>query len=237
MARLPRYFVKNQPQHIIQRGNNREPIFAATEDYQFYLNCLKDASGEHQLKIHAYVLMTNHVHLLATPENENSLPKTMQSVGRRYVQYFNHAYKRTGTLWEGRYKATIIDSEVYLLTCMTYIEMNPVRAGMTKHPADYLWSSHGSNAMNAIDALLIQHEIYERLGKAQRQRQSIYKDLFKQALTSSELKGFRESTNKGWVLGNDKFKKKIAELSGRRANRKRLGRPKKRVKEVESDPI
>lgn len=119
MARLARYFVEGQPQHLIQRGNNREPIFAADEDYRFYLECLQEAVERHGCAIHAYVLMTNHTHLLAIPGTESSLPKTMQSVGRRYVQYFNYTYSRTGTLWEGRYKATVVDSEPYLLTCVT----------------------------------------------------------------------------------------------------------------------
>ena len=127
MARLPRYFIKNQPQHLIQRGNNRGVIFGTDEDYEFYLECLREASEANGLKIHAYVLMTNHVHLLASPTEETSISKTFQSVGRRYVQYYNYHYNRTGTLWEGRYKATLIDSSGYLLTCMRYIEMNPVR--------------------------------------------------------------------------------------------------------------
>ncbi|HIL93068.1 MAG TPA: transposase [Cycloclasticus sp.] len=236
MALLPRYFVNNQPQHIIQRGNNREPTFVATEDYQFYITCLREAASEHQLKIHAYVLMTNHVHLLAMPENKTSIPKTMQSVGRRYVQYFNHTYKRTGTLWEGRYKATIIDSESYLLTCMRYIEMNPVRACMVKSPVAYPWSSYHVNATGKGNGLIIQNELYKRLGKTKKQRESSYRDLFLQSLTSSELKAFRDCTNKGWVLGNDKFKEKIVALSGRRTNKNQVGRPRKLGKEFESDP-
>ena len=125
MARLPRYFIKGQAQHIIQRGNNREPIFAHDEDYHFYLECLQDAIKRYKLSIHAYVLMTNHVHLLASPKTENSISKTMQPIGRRYVQYFNDTYRHTGTLWEGRYKATVISSDQYLLTCMR--ELNSIR--------------------------------------------------------------------------------------------------------------
>ena len=116
MARLPRYFVEGQPQHIIQRGNNRELIFLHKDDYQFYLDCLHNAVKKNKLLVHSYVLMSNHVHILASPEIETSIPKTLQSVGRCYVQYFNHTYKRTGTLWEGRYRATLLDSESYLLT-------------------------------------------------------------------------------------------------------------------------
>jgi putative transposase len=146
MARLPCYYIKDQPQHIIQRGNNRELFFAANEDYLFYLECVQEAAKSHDLSIHVYVLMTNHVHLLASPQAPDSIPKTLQSVGRRYVQYFNHSYKRTGTLWVGRYKATVIDSDHYLPTCMRYIELNPVHAEMVDHPQNYIWSSYLSNA-------------------------------------------------------------------------------------------
>ena len=164
MARLPRLFLPGQPIHAIQRGNNREPIFSAEEDYRYYLECLGKAAGEQGLAIHAYVLMTNHVHLLVTPDSEDSLSKAMQSVGRRYVQYFNHTYQRTGTLWEGRYKSTLIQSSRYLLTCMRYIELNPVRADMVGHPADYPWSSYCANAQGEENALLTPHALYRRLG-------------------------------------------------------------------------
>ena len=128
MARLPRFFAKGFPLHIIQRGNDRDPIFVSEPDYLFYLDCLERAAAENGLSIHAYVLMTDHVHLLATPSDETSAPRTMQSVGRRYVQYFNYTHQRSGTLWEGRYRSTVVDAEAYLLTCMRYIELNPVRA-------------------------------------------------------------------------------------------------------------
>ena len=137
MARLPRYVVPGQPQHIIQRGNNRQVIFAAEADFQFFRDALVDAAAKHGLAIHAYAWMTNHIHLLATPDSEDSISKAFQSVGRKYVQYFNFSYKRSGTLWEGRYRATVVDSERYLLTVMRYIELNPVRAGMAAHPRDY----------------------------------------------------------------------------------------------------
>jgi putative transposase len=130
MARLPRYVLPGQPQHVIQRGNNRGVTFFADEDYSFYLDRLKEACTKHGCAVHAYVLMTNHVHLLLTPDTSSSIAKVMQSVGRRYVQHINYTYRRTGTLWEGRYKATLIDSEQYLLTCSRYIELNPVRAGI-----------------------------------------------------------------------------------------------------------
>ncbi|PCI68509.1 MAG: transposase [Piscirickettsiaceae bacterium] len=227
MARLPRYYIKDQPQHIIQRGNNREPIFAANEDYLFYLECLQEAAKRHDLSIHAYVLMTNHVHILASPQATDSIPKTLQSVGRRYVQYFNHSYKRTGTLWEGRYKATVIDSDRYLLTCMRYIELNPVRAGMVEHPHDYIWSSYAANAEGKRDVKLTHHSLYQQLGIDETERISTYQQLFQSAITDIEQDTIRESTNKGWCLGNDLFRDKIECLSKRRATPKAKGRPRK----------
>ena len=137
MARLPRFVLPGQPQHVIQRGNNKAPIFKQKQDYLFYLEKLAEACGRFGCEIHAYILMTNHVHLLMTPDSENSISKTMQSLGRYYVQYFNYRYERTGTLWEGRYKASLLHSEQYLLTYYRYIELNPVRAGMVDHPSDY----------------------------------------------------------------------------------------------------
>ncbi len=225
MARLPRYFVEGQAQHIIQRGNNREPIFADDSDIHFYNECLQEAAEQQGLAIHAYVLMTNHVHILATPDTAQSISKTLQSLGRRYVQYFNQTYGRTGTLWEGRYRATLIDSERYLLTCMRYIELNPVRAGMVKHPLDYPWSSYAANARGGEDKLVSPHSLYKRLGRNPQARQSAYRQLFRAALGKGELDAIREATNTGWVLGNDRFREKIEQLSGRRTAPKPRGRP------------
>lgn len=232
MARLPRYFVEGQPQHLIQRGNNREPIFAGDDDYPFYLECLQEAAERHGCAIHAYVLMTNHVHLLVTPETEQSLPKTMQSVGRRYVQYFNYTYDRTGTLWEGRYKATLIDSERYLLTCMRYIELNPVRAGMVNHPADYPWSSYQCNAQGGENLVVTPHLLYRRLDRDTKTRQSAYRQLFRAQIAKAEVDVIREATNKAWVLGNERFREKIEALSGRRASQQVRGRPRKDAKDT-----
>ena len=226
MARLPRYFVPGQPLHVIQRGNNREPIVTGDDDYRFYLDCLTDAANQQGLAIHAYVLMTNHVHLLATPDTVTSVGKTLQSVGRRYVQYFNHTYRRTGTLWEGRYKATLIDSEAYLFTCMRYIELNPVRAGMVRHPTDYPWSSYGSNARGETQPLVTPHTLYQRLGRTGNERQSAYRQLFRAHLSQTDIDAIRTATNKAWALGNDRFKAKMENLAGRRSAPLPKGRPK-----------
>jgi putative transposase len=225
MARLPRFFAQGEVQHVIQRGNNREPTFASDDDYAFYLDCLLRASEAHELTIHAYVLMTNHVHLLASPAHEQSLPKTLQSVGRRYVQYFNYTYQRSGTLWEGRYRATVVEAERYLLTCMRYIELNPVRAGMVEHPADHPWSSYRVNGQGESDPLVSPHQVYRGLGRSDEDRQSAYRQLFRAQVAKDDLEAIRESTHKGWVLGNDRFRAKIERLSGRRASPLPKGRP------------
>ena len=165
MARLPRFVIPDQPQHVIVRGNNRSEIFCADADYLFYLEKLQQACDKHDCIIHAYVLMTNHVHLLITPQTEEGLGKVMQMLGRYYVQYYNFTYQRTGTLWEGRYRATLIDSEAYLLTCMRYIELNPVRAGMVAHPSEYPWSSYRCNALGQANILVLPHVEYVRLAR------------------------------------------------------------------------
>lgn len=211
MPRLPRFVIPGQPQHVIQRGNNRQEIFRAEGDYQFYLEKLIEAANKHQCDIHAYVLMSNHVHLLVTPHTENGIGKMMQMLGRYYVQYFNHSYQRTGTLWEGRYRATLIDSEEYLLTCMRYIELNPVRTkNLADHPADYAWSSYQYNALGKSNSLVTPHLLYKRLGSTAEERQSAYRQLFRAKISGVTLDEIRESTNKAWVLGSEKFKSKIA---------------------------
>lgn len=230
MARLPRYVIPGQPQHIIQRGNNRQTIFAAEADYQFFRDALIEASDKYGLVIHAYVWMTNHIHLLATPNYDDSISKVFQSVGRKYVQYFNYTYKRSGTLWEGRYRATVVDRELYLLTLMRYIELNPVRAGMMAHPRDYPWSSYAFNAQGEVglnSSWLIHHEEYVRLGRNAADRQGAYRQLFRAAISGVDLKAIRESTHKGWALGSDRFKAQIEALSQRRATSKGVGRPRK----------
>jgi putative transposase len=216
MARLPRIVIPGQPQHVILRGNNRSEIFCAEADYLFFIEKLQLAEEKHGCDIHAYVLMTNHVHLLVTPHAEQSLSKAMQMLGRYYVQYFNYCYRRTGTLFEGRYKATLIDTETYLLTCMRYIELNPVRAGMVSHPSAYPWSSYGANAMGLSGELVAPNIEYRRLGKSDQARQAAYRQLFKQHLSESCVTQIRDATNKGWVLGIDRFKQRIQKQLGRR---------------------
>ena len=230
MARLPRFVIPGQPQHVIVRGNNRAEIFCADADCSFYLEKLKLACDKHGCSVHAYVLMTNHVHLLITPHLEQSLGKAMQMLGRYYVQYYNYCYRRTGTLWEGRYKATLIDSEAYLLTCMRYIELNPVRAGMAVDPSDYPWSSYHHNALGQANDLVVPHPEYQRLGESSESRQAAYRELFKRQLSENSITDIREATNKAWVLGNDRFKQRIQEQLGRRVEPKARGGDRKSEK-------
>jgi putative transposase len=216
MARLPRYILPGQPQHVIQRGNNRAAMFVAPADYHFFCECLKTACERHACGLHAYVLMTNHVHLLLTPNGRNSIGKVMQSVGRRYVRYFNVAYRRTGTLWEGRYRASPVDTERYLFACYRYIELNPVRAAMVTHPGDHPWSSHRANALRVTDPLVTPHARYQALGADDRSRQAAYRALFRGIVDETTLRDIREASKKGWALGDDRFREEIARLLDRR---------------------
>ena len=227
MARLGRYFLPDQPLHVIQRGNNRQAIFFSEEDHGHYRDWLAAAALDHGCAVHAYVLMTNHVHLLVTPRAADSLPRTMQSLGRRYVRYVNEAYGRTGTLWEGRYRAAPIESEAHLLACARYIELNPVRARMVGHPRDYPWSSYAANARGVADPLVAHHEIYERLGNAPAERQKAYCALFRGAVDDDFADALRAATNGGWALGDARFKRRIATALGRRVAPLPKGRPPK----------
>ena len=232
MARLPRYAAPGMSQHVIQRGTNRSALFAADSDYRFFRECLRTACKQHRCQVHAYVFMTNHVHLLMTPTTASGLGKVMQSVGRRYVQRFNDTYQRTGTLWEGRYRATLVDSEEYLLACHRYIELNPVRAGLVGDPGDYPWSSHGANALGARDPLVTPHERYHALGGDARARQAAYRALFGETLPDSTLGAIRDATNGGWALGSKRFRDEIAALLARRTQPGRRGRRPRRNDEI-----
>jgi putative transposase len=216
MARLGRYFLPDQPLHLIQRGNNRQAIFHCEEDYRAYRAWLGEAAAEYGCAIHAYVLMTNHVHLLVTLEEADSVPRTMQLLGRRYVRYVNGAYRRTGTLWEGRYRAAPIDSEAYFFSCCRYIELNPVRARMVAHPKAYRWSSYRAHAHGTADPLLTHHPLFRRLGRTEAERQACYRALFRTPLEQGFVEALRAATNGGWALGSERFKQQIAAALKRR---------------------
>lgn len=224
MARQPRFTIPGIPQHVIQRGNNREPCFYAEEDYWRYKYDLTEAAKKNQAIIHAYVFMTNHVHLLVTPQNEHSITHMMQDLGRKYVRYINHTYKRTGTLWEGRFKASLVDSDAYLLTCMRYIELNPVRANMVGHPGEYPWSSYACNANGKQNNLIQPHPLYTVLDKNPEQRLVVYRELFRMHLESDQIHAIRDALNQQLVLGSDDFKDKIEAMTNRQTRPRPLGR-------------
>jgi putative transposase len=222
VARLPRFFVPDMPLHVVQRGNNRGAIFASPDDFAFFHGCLVHAMRLYRASVHAYVLMTNHLHLVVTPSAASCIPKLMQSVGRVYVAYFNGRYARTGTLWEGRYKAAIIQDERYLLSCMRYVELNPVRAAMVVSPADYQWSSFRANALGRVDHLVTPHPLYERLAGRGRERQQAYCGLFDSLLDGETISAIRDATQYAWALGDDRFQAQVSALA-RRAARVRTG--------------
>jgi len=225
MARQPRFTLPGIPQHVIQRGNNRNPCFYAEEDYRRYRNDLAEAAKKNKAIIHAYVFMTNHVHLLVTPQHEHSITHMMQDLGRKYVRYINRTYKRTGTLWEGRFKASLVDSDAYLFTCMRYIELNPVRANIVEHPDEYGWSSYECNANGKVDTLIHPHSLFTALDKRSEQCQFAYRELFYIDLESDQIDAIRDALNQQLVLGRDDFKDKIEEMTNRQTRPRPLGRP------------
>jgi len=232
MPRLPRFYFPGAVLHVIQRGNDREPVFAGIHDRRFYLDCLGDAASTHGVAIHAYVLMNNHVHLLASPDHAEAVPKMMQSMGRRYVGRFNFLHERTGTLWEGRYKATLVDDVTYLFSCHRYIELNPVRAGIVVSPADYRWSSYRANACGAPDRIVTAHPMYIALAERPEERHRTYRRLFGEPMSEEVVRAIRDATQFQWVLGDEEFKRRTKQLTERRAERLPRGR---RKAETESE--
>ena len=237
MARMPRIVVPGQALHIVQRGNNRQPVFFCSEDYRTYLEMFQQAAASHGCKVHAYVLMTNHVHLLLTPEQKEGPSRLMQAVGRCYVHYVNGHYRRTGTLWEGRFKSAVIDSERYLLICSRYIELNPVRAGMVEHPGEYRWSSYRCNALGRQDRIITPHPLYKQLGTDVGLQQSVYRELFSGHIDEDDMRSLRDGTTMGAVIGDDRFRKGIEAVIGRRITRYPHGgdRKSKRFREAKDN--
>ncbi|MFI4941468.1 MAG: transposase [Burkholderiales bacterium] len=235
MPRRPRIKLADIPQHLVQRGVNREPCFFAEEDYHCYLHWLEEAAADWRCAIHAYVLMTNHVHLLVTPETPEGLAKLMQSVGRRYVQYINRVYRRSGTLWEGRFKSSAIQTEEYLLLCQRYIELNPVRAGMVNDPAQYRWSSYRHNGLGQDERRLTHHALYESLGQDHVSRLSAYRELFRSELDDEAMADIRSALLQGQPLGSEKFKEAISSATGVRRMRLQRGRPVKKPETIHAE--
>ena len=225
MPRKPRFRVTGLPQHIIQRGNNRQSCFLDDTDRRKYLADLEKALHRHDVELHAWVLMSNHAHLLATPRIDHALSRMMQTLGRRYVRWFNDRHERSGTLWEGRYRASLVESEGYLLSCMRYIELNPVRAGMVRHPGDYRWSSYAANARGAADPLVMPHPVYLALRGTTPERLSAYRRLCDRAIGKDDLTAIREAANSGTALGNEAFKDWIEAVIPCQARKQKTGRP------------
>lgn len=217
MARMARLYVPGCAQHVIQRGNDRAACFHQRNDYLRYLEYLQSAAELHAVAIHAYVLMTNHVHLLLTPDDAGACGRMMQSLGRRYVRYFNNAHGRTGTLWEGRYKSTLVDTDSYFFTVCRYIELNPVRAGIVQRPQDYPWSSYLWNAQGETCSLLTPHPLYVNLGQDPEDRQRCYRAMFDQCMPEALIEELRRATNQAWAFGGDSFMTAIADTVNRRA--------------------
>lgn len=225
MPRHARLVVANVPLHIIQRGNNRNSCFFSEFDFMFYLDVLEASAEECDCQIHAYVLMTNHVHLLVSPGTVSAPGKLMKMLGERYVQYVNKRYERAGTLWQGRYRSCLVGEDDYFRICQRYIELNPVRAGMVEHPAQYKWSSHLSNAYGDGKGLITPHPLYRALGSDEHLRQQAYRDLFLDALAEQSIADLRKATNSNFTFGGLEFKKKMEEQLGCPAAARKPGRP------------
>lgn len=230
MARLPRLTVPGYPHHVIQRGNNRQPIFLDPKDRDRILALLAENATRFRVAIHAYVLMGNHFHLLATPETVDGLPRMMQAVGRSYVRYFNDRYGRTGTLWEGRYRSTLIETDRYLLACMVYLDLNPVRAGMVGQAGDFPWSSHGHYIGQRHDKLITPHPLVWTLGNTPFAREAAYADLVHAGVSAGQQAALTDSALRGWALGGADFVAELEKQTDRRPSQMRAGRPVSRVK-------
>jgi putative transposase len=202
MPRPRRVVLPSVPLHIIQRGNNRIPCFASQSDYLVYLDTLRECAFDCGCAVHAYVLMTNHVHMLLTPGDDTSVSTMMQRLGRRYVWYFNRRHFRTGTLWEGRFRSSLVQDERYLMICHRYIELNPVRACMVASPSDYPWSSHRANAFGQQNSLLTPHFLYTCLGNDSLTRQTAYQHLFNESLSDETMDQVRYASNGNRPLGS-----------------------------------
>jgi putative transposase len=223
MPRRPRLQFAEIPLHIVQRGINREPCFFAEEDYLCYLHWLEKAAQDCRCTVHAYVLMTNHVHLLLTPGGSSA--RLMQSLGRRYVQYINRFYRRTGSLWEGRYKSSLVQAETYLLACYRYIELNPVRAGMVADPGQYRWSSYRANGLGQTDARLTPHSLYLAQGHSGEERRAAYRALFRPQLDAEAATDIRQALRLGMPVGQGRFAEEVCARKGVRFNTGKRGRP------------
>ncbi|AXV80427.1 transposase [Ralstonia solanacearum] len=225
MARLPRLSPVDSPVHVLQRGNNRQAVFRADEDYAFYLDTLRMAAREHDFAIHAFALMPNHVHLVGTPKVADSLSRTLQAVGRRYTRYFNAAAGRSGTLWEGRFRSTVLDPAEWVLPMILYVEANAVRAGLVATPEEDRWSTYRHHVGIQSIPWVSDHYCYWRLGNTPFERQSRYRTLWHEGLGSDLIARIRQHVHSGWPLGGEAFLATLARAGGRRVAPLPKGRP------------
>lgn len=225
MARLPRLTIPGQPHLIVQRGNNSQPICLGSADFSALLDIVTSQAQNFNVAVHSYVVMENHFHLLASPETESDLPRMMQAIGRSYVRYFNQSHGRSGTLWEGRYKSTVIQAERYLLACMVYMDWAPVRCGKVTDPADYPWSSYGHYSGRHADRLVKPHSLIWALGNTPFAREAAYTNLVRAGLTKAEETVLTEAAQSGWVLGTQDFVADLQKRTMRRLTKKSPGRP------------
>ena len=230
MARLPRLTLPGYPHHLIQRGNNRQAIFASAADYQYLLSLLFENAKKFDVAVHAYVLMENHFHLLATPDSENGISRLMQAVGRSYVRYFNDLHSRSGSLWEGRYRSTLIEADQYLLLCMAYLDLNPVRAGKVAQAQDYAWSSYGHYAGLHSDKLVTPHSLIWTLGNTPFAREAAYAERVRIGVNLHQQLALTESALNGWALGGENFVAELQKNTPRRVQKSAAGRPFSKVK-------
>ena len=235
MPRKPRFVIPDVPMHVVQRGHSGNPVFIEEADYQAYIKWLKEGAKRYHCAIHAYVLMTNHIHILTTPADTQGVSRMMQYIGRFYVPYINHTYGTSGSIWEGRYKASLVQEENYLLICMRYIELNPVRANMVRYPAQYRWSSFRCNGQGKEDELVTHHPLYKSLGNDKRACAHAYKGLFKARLDKDILNEIRSAWQTGTPLGNDYFREKIEKKLNCKVGQARRGRPTKVKRDTISD--
>ncbi|APW43940.1 transposase [Rhodoferax saidenbachensis] len=225
MARLPRLTLPGYPHHVIQRGNNRQPIVTSAADREMLLGLMEENSRKFNVAIHAYVLMDNHFHLLLTPQTDTGLPQMMQAVGRRYVRYFNDIHLRTGTLWEGRYRSTLLQTDRYLLACMAYMDLNPVRAGLVVQARDYAWSSYGHYAGLRSDRLVTPHPLVWALGNTPFAREAAYAELVQSGISPVQQAALTDSALRGWALGEADFVAQLQKQTLRRVSKSTAGRP------------
>ncbi|MES2073318.1 MAG: transposase [Pseudomonadota bacterium] len=236
MARLSRLVISHQQHHVMQWGHDRQPIFRDGDDYGCFLSWLKEAAAQFKVALHAYALLPDHLHLLATPSDAEGLSRMMQWLGRHYVPYFNRKYQRSGTLWQGRYKATVLEPEMYFLKCSGYIELSPVLAGLAREPADYAWTSYLHHIGARHDALITDHSLYWGMGNTPFQREAAYKQLLEQGISQQDGAAILSATEKGWLLGSAAFKADMEKQTARRVVPGKRGRPRAQKAAIADEP-